>query len=211
MNRGGGFFGAYVVFNVLLLIGLSIYELIQNRQLSEDECLSDARTALVTVLLMSLVPANFPQSHELRYFMFWMICLVSLNLYLLSRNRIDWQRWIYLQPKYMGLLYLIFLTIVWSKTGIFYYDKPAFTTLETRISKAVKPELFSQIKPDENICLIIRPALANRKQVAFESQQNAFLYSSYFHPELGYSYSIKAAVNTENCGDRKIIPSEELN
>ena len=211
MNRGGGFFGAYVIFNVLLLISLSIYELMQNRQLSEATGSSDARIALATVLIMSLVPANFPQSHELRYFMFWMICLVSLNLYLLSRNQINWQRWRYLQPKYMGLLYLIFLTIVGSKIGIFYYGKPAFTTLETRLSKAVKPELLSQIKPDENICLIIKPALANRQKVPFESQQNAFLYSSYFHPELDYSYSIKAVVNTENCGERKIIPSEELN
>ncbi len=211
MNRGGGFFGAYVIFNILLSIGLSVYELMQNRQLSEAKSSRDARTALVTILIMSFIPANFPQSHELRYFIFWMICLVSLNLYLLSRNQIRWQRLMYLQPKYMGLLYLIFMTIVWSKVGIFYYDKSAFTTLETGLSEAIKPELLSQIKPDDNICLIIRPALANRNKVPFESQQNAFLYSSYFHPELDYSYSIKAAVDTENCGERKVIPSEILN
>ncbi|MGB5632170.1 MAG: hypothetical protein WBM86_05225 [Waterburya sp.] len=208
MDRGGGFFGAYVIFNILLVIGLSIQELIQNRQLPPAEGSSDARTALVTVLIMSIVPANFPQSHELRYFMFWMICLVSLNLYLLSRSQINWQRWRWLQPKYMGLIYLVFLTIVLSKTGSF-YGKPVLNSLEERISSGVKPELLSQIKPKENICLIIiEPELANREEVPFESEQNAFLYNSYFHPELNYSYSIRAALNSENCGDRKIVPND---
>ena len=206
MNRGGGFFGAYVIFNVLLLIGLSIHELIQNRQLPKTEGSIDARTALAIVIVMSIVPANFPQSHELRYFMFWMICLVSLNLYLLSRSQSNWQRSRWLQPKYMGLIYLVFLTIVLSKSGSF-YGNPVFKSLEQRISSGVKPELLSQIKPDEKNCLIIKPALANRQKVPFESQQNAFLYSSYFHPELNYSYSIRAAVNPENCGNLKIIPS----
>ena len=207
MDRGGGFFGGYVIFNVLLSIGLSIQELIQNRHLPPAGGSSDARTALATVIVMSIVPANFPQSHELRYFMFWMITLVSLNLYLLSRSQTNWQRWQWLQPKYMGLIYLVFLTIVLSKSGSF-YGKPVFNSLEQRISLGVKPELLSQIKPEEKICLIIiEPELANREEVPFESEQNAFLYSSYFHPELNYSYSIRAALNPENCGDLKIIPS----
>ena len=206
MDRGGGFFGTYVIFNVLLLVGLSIYELIQNRKLPKAESSMDALTALVTVLIISLVPANFPQSHELRYFMFWMICLVSLNLYLLSRSQINWQRWRWLQPKYMGLVYLIFLMIVLSKIGHF-YGKPVFNSLEKQLSTAVKPELLSQIKPKEKICLIIKPGLVNREEVPFESQQNAFLYSSYFHPELDYSYSLEAALYPEDCQSSKIIPS----
>ena len=208
MDRGGGFFGAYVIFNVLLSIGLSTQELIQNRQLPKAEGSINARTALVTVLIMSLVPANFPQSHELRYFMFWMICLVSLNIYLLSRSQINWQRWRWLQPKYMGLVYLVFLIIVLSKVGSF-YGKPVFISLEKHLPTAVKPELLGQIKSKEKICLItIEPELANREEVPFESRQNAFLYSSYFHPELDYSYSIRAALNSENCGDRKFVPSD---
>ncbi len=205
MDRGGGFFGAYVIFNVLLLVSLSIYEFIQNRQLPQAERSMDVRTALITVLIISLVPANFPQSHELRYFMFWMICLVSLNLYLLSRSQINWQRWRWLQPKYMGLVYLFFLTIVLNKIGHF-YGKPVFNSMEKQLSTAVKPELLSQIKPEAKICLNIKPALTNREEVPFESQQYAFYYSSYFHPELDYSYSIRAAINPENCGDRQIIP-----
>ncbi|WP_052055237.1 hypothetical protein [Myxosarcina sp. GI1] len=203
MDRGGGFFGAYVVFNVLLLVGLFIYEFIQNRQLPKGE--TAARTALLTVLIMSIVPANFPQSHELRYFMFWMICLVSLNLCLLSRSQIDWQRWRWLQPRYMGLVYLVFLTIVLSKVGSF-YGKPVFYSLEKHISTAVKPELLSQIQPQDNICLISKHGLVNPDRVPFASIQHSFLYSSYFHSELDYSYSIRAAVDPNNCGDLKVVP-----
>ena len=142
--------------------------------------------------------------------MFWMICLVSLNLYLLSRSQVIWQRWRWLQPKYMGLVYLVFLVIVLSKTGSF-YGKPVFISLDKHLTTAVKPELLSQIKSEDNICLISKHGLVNPEQVPFASIQHAFLYSSYFHSELDYSYSIRAAVDPENCGDdRKTIPSEKL-
>lgn len=201
----GGFFGAYVIFNILLLFGLSIYELIHNQQLTKAEGLFDARAALLTVLIMSIVPANFPQSHELRYFMFWMICLVSLNLYLLSHSQLNQRLWRWLQPKYIGLVYLVFLTIVLSKTGSF-YGRPVFNSLEQRLASRVKPELLGQIDPKEEMCLIIKPGLPNRLKVPLESQENAFLYSSYFHPELDYDYSIQAALDSASCGDRTIIP-----
>ena len=201
----GGFFGAYVVFNVLLLLGLSIHELIHGQQLIEAGESFDACIALATVLIASIIPANFPQSHELRYFMFWMITLVSLNLYLLSSNRTNQQLWRYLQPKYIGLVYLIFLTIVLSKVSSF-YARPVFDGLEQHLTSAVKPELLSQIEPEARVCLKIKPGLANRKKVPIESQENAFLYSSYFHPELNYDYSVRAALDTASCGDRTIIP-----
>ena len=212
MDRGGGFFGTYVIFNVLLLIGLFIYELKQNRQSAAS--LIEARTAVITVIVMSIVPANFPQSHELRYFMFWMICLVSLNLYLLSRSQINWRRWRWLQPKYLGLIYLVFLIYVQNKIGKF-YGRPVFISLEKHLARNVKPELLSQIEPSDNVCLISKHGLGNSPQLKFVPIQNAFLYSDYFHPELNYSYSLKAAVDRKNCADnsgtlrdRKIVPRD---
>ena len=80
-SRRGGFFGAYVVFNLLLLLVFSIRELIQHKSLHGN---NEAKFALLTAIAMSIIPLNFPQSHELRYFMYWMITLVSLNLYLVS-------------------------------------------------------------------------------------------------------------------------------
>jgi hypothetical protein len=209
MDRGGGFFGAYVIFNILLLLSFFLREQLRNRQVLKIERVYGATIALVTVILMSIVPANFPQSHELRYFMFWMISLISLNLCLISQPQTNAQKWRWLQSKYMGLVYLIFLTIVLNKIGNL-YAKPVFYSLDQHLSLAVKPELFSQIKPNEKICLISRHAIINPKEVPFASIQNAFFYSSYFHPELDYSYSIKVQVNPkklEKCGDRKVVPN----
>ena len=152
-NRTGGFFGAYVIFNLLLLVSLSVTELWRNQRLPKAKRSIDATTALATMAVVSIVPANFPQSHELRYFMFWMISLVSLNSYLIVRPQTQENIWRWLQPKYLGLICLVFLTIVLSKIGAA-YGKPSFYNLETQIALGVRPEFLSQIEPEEQICLV---------------------------------------------------------
>ena len=203
-SRRGGFFGAYVVFNLLLLLGLWIREWIQNRSLPLEERSREARYAVYTAIAMSLIPLNFPQSHELRYFMYWMITLVSLNLYLICLPKQLFRKW--LQPKYITLVYLIFLTIVLSKIGRSTVI-PSFYTLDKYIEQGVKPEFIAQIKPDEKVCLISEHMGEDVQNSFIASLKYAYLYSSYFHPELNYDYSIQAAFDPQACGDRTIIPS----
>ena len=203
-SRRGGFFGAYVVFNLLLLLGLWIRESIQNRSLPPEERSREARYAIFTAIAMSLVPLNFPQSHELRYFMYWMITLVSLNLYLICLPKQLFSKW--LQPKYITLVYLIFLTIVLSKIGRSTVI-PYFYTLDEYIEHGVKPELIAQIKPDDRVCLISEHMGEDVQNSFIASLKYAYLYSSYFHPELNYDYSIQAAFDPQACGGRVIIPS----
>ena len=200
LDRGGGFFGAYVVFNLLLLLGLTIREQLHKRQSIERS--RNATTALITILLVSLVPANFPQSHELRYFMFWMITLVSLNLSVISKLR-DTSKW--LQLKYIGLVYLVFLAIAWIKMNN-YYIRPVFNPLEPFTNRVVKTEVLDQMSPGDRNCLISRHALANAKTVPLAQMQNAFYYSSYFHPNRE-PYSIKVAVEPQQCGELKVVPT----
>ena len=201
-NRRGGFFGAYVVFNLLLLLGFWVRELIQNKSLPPTERSREARYAVFTAIAMSIVPLNFPQSHELRYFMYWMITLVSLNLYLICLPKGKW-----LQPKYMALVYLIFLTIVLSKIGRF-AAIPSFHTLDKYIEHGVKPEFLARIKPDEKVCLISEHMGEDVQNAPVASLKYAYLYSSYFHPELNYDYSIQAALDPQACDERIIIPSK---
>jgi hypothetical protein len=207
LDRAGGFFGAYVIFNLLLLLGLTIKEQLQNRLSSPENKSRNATTALITVLLMSLVPANFPQSHELRYFMFWMITLVSFNLCIITSLQKQAVRWI--QPKYLGVICLVFLTIVYTKVGDFYF-KPALIKVESFVNNNtnVKTELLEQMTPNERTCMISRHGIPNPNAVPVAQVQNAFYYSSYFHPEIKYNYSIKAAVDPKDCGDLKIIPND---
>ncbi len=139
--------------------------------------------------------------------MYWMICLVSLNLYLISlpKNKQLIGRW--LQPKYIGLLYTIFLTIILIKIGKF-YAKPSFVTLDKYLAFGVKSEFVNQIQPNEKVCLISRHIGEDTQTAPVAALKYAFLYSSYFHPELDYDYSIQAALTPEACGDRTIIPSK---
>lgn len=205
LDRAGGFFGAYVVFNLLLLLGLTIREQLQNRLSSSENKSRNATTALITVLLVSLIPANFPQSHELRYFMFWMITLVSLNLCIVTSLQKQAPRWI--QPQYLGVICLIFLTIVYTKISNFHY-KSGFVKLDAFLNNNtfVKKELLEQMTPNERTCMISLHGIPNPKAVPVAQAKNAFYYSSYFHPEIKYDYSIKATAELENCGDLKIIP-----
>jgi hypothetical protein len=174
-----------------------------NRKLADHKS-RQAIAALTTILLVSLIPANFPQSHELRYFMFWMITLVSLNLSVVSGLQNQGNSW--LQVKYLGLVYLLFMAIVWVKIDNSYL-KPDFRTVERYLKNNVKAELVEQMIPNQRTCLIARHAIVRPNAVPFASIANAFFYSSYFHPEIKYNYSVKAAIDPKDCGKLTMIPS----
>ena len=174
-NRMGGFFGAYVIFQVLLLIYLITTN--PNR---------DTHTAGLVLLGMSFVAANFPQSHELRYFMYWMITIISLNLYLVQNYQSK-----LIKPRYLGLVSLLALIIVGSKTN-YTYLKPSFHTLEIFKDKNIDRVVINQIKPGDNICL------PNRYPFTFG-------YTPWFHPNLGYTYSIRSAFLDSCAKSEKVI------
>ena len=205
LGRAGGFFGAYVVFNFLLLIALTIREQRQNKISSSDKS-RDATIALVTMLLVSFIPANFPQSHELRYFMFWMITLVSLNLYLVLSLPNRTRKW--LQLRYLRLLYLLFFIVMCIKIQSFYL-KPDFRPLQVYLDNNLNLELLKQIAPNEQNCIISRH-LPNPSTSPFAAIQHAFYYSSYFHPEIESDYSIKAAKDLQSCGNLRVVPHNAL-
>jgi hypothetical protein len=160
--------------------------------------------ALVIVLVASIFVANFPLSHELRYFMFWMISLVSLNLSIVAtsypRKIFNW-----LTPKYLGLCCLLFLSIVCIKVDNFYL-RPSFVSPQAYMKDAVNWKLLHQTLPNQRVCMIARHAIPDLKAVPFASIANAIFYSSYFHPEINYDYSIKAAIEPKDCGNLTVIP-----
>ena len=198
LDRAGGFFGAYVVFNLLLLFALAIKEKI-DRKKRELGLKNEATIALFTILLVSLIPANFPQSHELRYLMFWMITLVSLNLYLgfSKLSNVNW-----FAPKYLKLIYLLFFIIMCIKIESFYL-KPDFRTLQVYLDRIIDTEILSQISPGENNCVISRHGFYPKNAL---SVHQVFYYNSYFHPDIKSEYSIKVADDISKCGNINIIP-----
>ena len=163
------------MFQVLLLI----YLIIKNR---------DRNTKLggIVVLVMSIVAANFPQSHELRYFMYWMMVLISLNLYLVTHYRDS-----LIKPTRVGLISLIPLIIVGVKTN-FVYLKPSFNTLEVFQDKYIDREIIAKIEPGDNICL------PNRYPYAFG-------YTPWFHPELDYTYTVRSGFRDTCAKSEKVF------
>jgi hypothetical protein len=200
LDRAGGFFGAYVIFNLLLLIFFNFKNHLFKPDLKE---FGSPLIALIIVLLASTFIANFPQSHELRYFMFWMITLVSFNLSLISSLAIENYKW--LKTRYLGLSCLLFLTIVCSKVDLSYL-KPNFTSPQVYMKDAVNWQLLDQTLPNQPVCMISRHAIPDLKAVPYASIANAIFYDSYFHPEINYDYSIKAAIDPKDCGNLTVIP-----
>ena len=203
-NRMGGFFGAYVVFHLLLLA----YILWRDRQQR------DTKVASILFVIMSIVAAFTPQSHELRYYMYWMIVLVSLNLYLVtSKGRFftkseedsafhaevsltqkdtqSLKQKTFLKPYHLGLACLLALAIVTAKTQ-FFYVKPSFYSLSQHIHNHIDYGVISAIQPGDEICLVGK-------------YPHTFLYAPVFHSYLNYDYSIKKAGNPTECAGRTKI------
>lgn len=211
LDRAGGFFGAYVMFNLFLLLVLSIAEHRKKEKMDRKNT-NQATVALIMVIVSSIFVANFPQSHELRYFMFWAIVLVSFNLSILCSAK-PISKW--LQKKYLMPIFLAFYIVMCIKIDN-YYLLPVFepetefyrgyTSVEGYMKVAVKTELIAKMNPNERNCLIAAHAIPNPDAVPYASIANAIFYSSYFHPEVEYDYSIKAVTNFRSCGDLKRVP-----
>lgn len=73
-NRYGGFSGIYVLFNLVLFIYLAY------RNWSRE-----SKIAAIMILAMSMITMLMPSSPRLRFYMYWMIVLVSINLWMVCQ------------------------------------------------------------------------------------------------------------------------------
>jgi hypothetical protein len=145
--RMGGFFGAYVVVNIAAL-GLALYRR-RNRETKAAALFAGGAT---------VIASSMPQSHELRYYLFWMLLLVALNLVVWSRER----------PLTSGLVALGALVIVsWSTRGTYLYASgDSFREL---VAAKVDNAALERIAPNERVCVTREPW--------------TFLYAPRFHSE----------------------------
>jgi hypothetical protein len=141
-NRMGGFFGAYVV---LLLLTLG-YRVARDR--SRLARVSGATFALFTALI-----ACMPQSHELRYYLSWMILLVSLNLVLACRP--ESPRFA-LGPRGLGTIAAVaFLIVVGSTRGAYAY--PGGRSVADLVRAKVDAKSVERIGEGERVCVRREP------------------------------------------------------
>jgi hypothetical protein len=175
--RMGGFFGAYVVFH----LGLLGWTVARDRSRT-------ARTAGVAFAVLTAAMANLPQSHELRYYLCWMMVLASLNLWLVcdgerAREGGGWR------APALGVACTGFLAVVlWvTRCGYVY---PSGTTFAELLREKVDAAVVEQIGEGERVCLRREP--------------HTFLYAAPFHP--GKRYVVKEAEGEEECGAARWVP-----
>jgi hypothetical protein len=187
----GGYFALYVVFNVVLFICLCC------RRSPET------RTALGLFILMSVTTIILPFSYQLRYYMYWIMVLISLNLFLLQTNlsSVSSQtinRWV--NPQNFGLIATVFLIAFVTSTR-WEYTYPRANSLSDRINGVVRPILFKEIKDGEQFCLV-------------GMSPHTFLYNSQFYPKRNYSIKAEFMISPEfvkeKCGSRRIIAPDEI-
>jgi hypothetical protein len=148
------------------------------------------RLAMVGMIILSVITACLPQSYELRYYLYWMIVLISLNLYLLSEHSPLLGAQKEKLYTFTSLWHMIVLLVVLVGTK-FIYIVPNFQSVDLTVQQPrLQPALQEQIKEGDNICLV-------------REQPTSFLYASIFHPPK--HYSIKAAESFSECDHRKKI------
>lgn len=175
-NRMGGFFGAYAVFHVALLAWLAARGAPDPRDRR-----SPARRSALAFAGLTAVTAVLPQSHELRYYLYWMIVLVSLNLSLVGA-RPDAARW----APALGAACAVALGIVLAVTRAG-YAYPSGSTFAELVESKVDAALLARIRDGDRVCLSREPW--------------TFLYAARFHPPR--RYAVRETDGREACGDHR--------
>jgi hypothetical protein len=153
--RMGGFFSAYVLFN-LALLG---FRLVRDRS---REAIAAASGLAVMTLLVSVIP----QSHELRYHIYWMIVLVSINLWLAARPGAT-----LIGPLGLGAVSLVALGVVVAVSrGVFL--TPRSETFEELIARRAPRSAIAKIAEGSTACI--------------ERPGSSLLWAAPFHPPRQY-------------------------
>ncbi len=181
-DQFGGYFGAYVLFNSLLFLYLAYCNWSR-----------DTKIAAFSIILMSIVTALIPSSPRLRYYMYWMIILVSFNLSLICNLAKVALFPKFVNPRNMGIISGLTLGIVILSTHA-EYVRPLFVPFSVFFERKVDSTLVKQIHEGDKVC------------IKLPHQQWLFLYSSVFQSPL--SYSIKPDESNGQCGTWRQLKTE---
>ncbi|HEX3776760.1 MAG TPA: hypothetical protein VHV51_19950 [Polyangiaceae bacterium] len=170
--RMGGFFGAYVAFE-LCVLGVRVAR----------ERVRAVRAAALGFALLTCVTCVMPQAHELRYYLGWMIVLVSLNRWLAVREGA-----LAPYPRALGAASTLALCAVLYSTRLTYVY-PSGVTLAELLTHEIDPKVLSSIAEGERVCV---------RRMPF-----ALLWAAPFHPPR--SYRVKQAESAADCRGYRAI------
>lgn len=164
-NRMGGFFGAYVVFE----LGVLVWAAWQDRT-------GVARRAAMGFAVLTAATSVMPQSHELRYYMEWMLVLVALDLWLIGRARPGGVR-------ALAAASAVVLIVVVAVTRAAFV-LPSGSTFAELLRHKVDARVLATVHDGEHVCV--------------ERAPYDLLWASTFHPPK--RYVVKEAEEPGECG-----------
>jgi len=181
LGQFGGYFGVYVIFNILVLVALSYLNWAK-----------ETKIAVFAMVLMSVIVASMPSSPRLRYYMFWMIILISLNFYLICNLVLSAAQAKFFNTGNAGLISALVLSwVIITTDGV--YVRPYLYPFEAYYKNHVDVGLIKQIQDGDKICI----------KIPREHEHWLFLYSSVFHRPL--RYAIKSGRTAEDCKGWKML------
>ncbi len=158
--RMGGYFGAYVVFNLVFFAWRAIRERSDRR----------VRVATIGFVVMTAIVSILPQSHELRYYMGWMIVLVSLNVWL--SKKVVWTE--------LACAVSLAAVLVITRAS---YAYPSGHSFDDLVKREVKADAIAKVHDGDSVC--VRHAPWN------------FLWAARFHAPK--SYAVREAEQPGEC------------
>ena len=167
-NRLGGFFGAYVVALVVTLV-------VRVRKGARTSRLS--RVSAVVFAALTAVIACMPQSHELRYYLSWMIVLVSVNLVLACEETAGSRGGLA-----VGAMSAVSLAVVVASTrGA--YAWPGGMSVKELVAAKVEASALARVKDGDEVCVRREPF--------------NLLWADMFHPPK--RYVVREAEEARDC------------
>src|SRR5205823_2188708 len=133
----------------------------------------------------TVVVACLPQSHELRYYLSWMIVLVSINLWLACRPG---PPLVPFGARGLGGISAIALAVVLAVTRAG-YAYPSGSTFADLVHEQVDERLLAEVQPGERVCVQREPW--------------NLLWADTFHAPR--RYSVKEAEERADCGGDRLL------
>ena len=183
MTIQGGLFGFYVVFQLLLFLWL--LSRVDGRQ---------RKVAAFLVGIVMLAAALMPASHLLRYYMFWFICVISLNLHFLAYYGSTQYRWVF------GAIFFAFVLIVIDATDQNFVHT-RFHSVQDFLAERADSRILRELAPNSSTCL------------ALAKTNHPFFYASVWYGNTPYSikegptYPSSKAELERSCEGWRVITS----
>jgi hypothetical protein len=144
----------------------------------------EARAAGAGFAALTAVVSVMPQSHELRYYLCWMLVLVALNLWLACRPETN----VPIRGRGLGVIALVALAIVATVTR-FAYVLPSGSTFDALVRAKVDEHALAGVRDGERVCVRQEPW--------------NMLWASPFHPPRRYVV-VEAEEEADCAGTRPV-------